>query len=84
MAQGTKCKFGIIKVIVNFHFWQDEVDIQLIHTVCQFCVYELAYSFKFICNPKSILTALLRSFADVYRAAKNLSHPLYTFLAEIK
>lgn len=69
--------------MVNFHFWQDEIDIQLIHTVCQFCVYELVYSFKFICNPKSILKALLWSFADVYRAGKNLSH-LYTFLAEIR
>lgn len=42
---------------------------------------EFAYSLKFICNPKSICTALWQLLTEMHRAAKNVSHPVCIFPA---
>ncbi|KAM9584903.1 centrosome-associated protein ALMS1 isoform 3-T3 [Trichechus inunguis] len=59
--------------------------VQLIFIIHEFCICEFVYLIKFICNSK-IYTyiVLLQSFTDMWRVAKNLSRPVRAFPAEVE
>ena len=57
------------------HTQTHRVDIQPLFIICRLSICGFTYSLKFICNPKSILTAFSWSLADMCTAVKNLSHP---------
>lgn len=60
------------------------IQLHSILNICKFHICEFTYLLKFICNPKINTQGAFRSFLDMHRAAKKLSHLTHTFPAEIK
>lgn len=65
------------------NYSKERTYIQLIFIICRFCIYEFAYSLKFICNP-NIHTRGAFSHSQTWADGKDLSRLMCLFPAEVQ